>query len=66
MDQTHLRFFTKRSIRNLFVSTGFIPRKISPLLGTTIRLRMARLATAGLAVPFLARQYLVVADRNDG
>jgi O-antigen biosynthesis protein len=66
MDQTHLRFFTKRSIRDLFVSTGFTPRKISPLLGTTVRLRTARLVTAGLAVPFLARQYLVVADRNDG
>jgi SAM-dependent methyltransferase len=66
MDQTHLRFFTRRTIRDLFVSTGFTPRTMSPLLGTTIRLRMARLATAGLAIPFLARQYLVVAERNEG
>jgi 2-polyprenyl-3-methyl-5-hydroxy-6-metoxy-1,4-benzoquinol methylase len=62
MDSTHLRFFTKRSIRDLFVSTGFTPRTIAPLLGTTARAQIARLATAGLAVPFLARQYLVVAD----
>jgi hypothetical protein len=27
--------------------------------------QMAHLATAGLAGPFLARQYLVVADLND-
>jgi 2-polyprenyl-3-methyl-5-hydroxy-6-metoxy-1,4-benzoquinol methylase len=62
MDSTHLRFFTKRSIRHLFVSTGFTPRTIVPLLGTSARAQIARLATAGLAVPFLARQYLVVAD----
>ena len=65
MDRTHLRFFTKSSIRDLFVSTGFTPHEISPLLSTTVRVQMAWLATVGLAGPFLARQYLVVADRND-
>ena len=64
MDKTHLRFFTRSTIRDLFVSTGFTPRSIAPLLGTTTRAQIARFATAGLAVPFLARQYLVVADRE--
>jgi 2-polyprenyl-3-methyl-5-hydroxy-6-metoxy-1,4-benzoquinol methylase len=63
MDRTHLRFFTRRSIRDLFVSSGFIPRTIAPLVGTTARAQIVRFATAGLAVPFLARQYLILADQ---
>jgi O-antigen biosynthesis protein len=64
MDRTHLRFFTRRSIGDLFAANGFTPRTITPLVGTTMRAQVVRLATAGLAVPFLARQYLVVADRG--
>jgi O-antigen biosynthesis protein len=65
MDSTHLRFFTRRSISDLFTSTGFRLRRIFPLLSTTTRVKIARLATASLAIPFLARQYLVVAERTD-
>jgi O-antigen biosynthesis protein len=61
MDSTHLRFFTRTGIERLFASTGFETVEVSPMLGATARARMARLATGGLAVPFLARQYLVVA-----
>jgi ubiquinone/menaquinone biosynthesis C-methylase UbiE len=63
MDNTHLRFFTRKTIQHMFESTGFRTVEILPLLGTTARARMARLATGGLAVPFLTRQYLVVAER---
>src|ERR1700730_12448250 len=65
MDNTHLRFFTKKSIRDLFTSTGFRLRTIFPLLSTTTRVKLARTVTLGLAIPFLTRQYLVVAERND-
>lgn len=64
MDNTHLRFFTRRSIRHLFESTGFGAIDVRPLLGTTARARITRLATGGLAIPFLARQYLVVATKS--
>jgi ubiquinone/menaquinone biosynthesis C-methylase UbiE len=64
MDNTHLRFFTRESIRHLFESTGFGVTEIRPLLGVTARARITRLATGGLAVPFLARQYLVVARKS--
>jgi O-antigen biosynthesis protein len=65
MDSTHLRFFTRRSISDLFTTTGFRLTRIFPLLSTTTRVRIARLVTASLAIPFLTRQYLVVAERND-
>src|SRR5207248_8044297 len=61
MDRTHLRFFTKRSISDLFTSTGFKIHMITALAGTTTRGKIALTATAGLLAPFLARQYLVVA-----
>lgn len=64
MDNTHLRFFTRTSIGHLFESTGFGAIEIHPLMGTTARARITRLATGGLAVPFLARQYLVVAQKR--
>lgn len=64
MDNTHLRFFTRASIRHLFESTGFEAIDIRPLLGATARARITRLATGGLAIPFLARQYLVVAQKS--
>jgi ubiquinone/menaquinone biosynthesis C-methylase UbiE len=64
MDNTHLRFFTRTSIRNLFESTGFGAVEIRPMLGATVRARITRLATGGLAIPFLARQYLVVAQKS--
>jgi ubiquinone/menaquinone biosynthesis C-methylase UbiE len=64
MDNTHLRFFTRTSIRDLFESTGFGAVEIRPLLGATARAQIVRLATAGLAIPFLARQYLVVAQKR--
>jgi 2-polyprenyl-3-methyl-5-hydroxy-6-metoxy-1,4-benzoquinol methylase len=61
MDSTHLRFFTRKSISTLFTSTGYELRSVSGILGST-RVKLLHFATAGLADPFVTRQYLVVAD----
>jgi len=60
MDSTHLRFFTRKSIDTLFQSTGYELRRVSGLLGST-RVKLMHFATAGLADPFVTRQYLIVA-----
>jgi 2-polyprenyl-3-methyl-5-hydroxy-6-metoxy-1,4-benzoquinol methylase len=64
MDRTHLRFFTGKSINSLFKSNGFELRYMKPRIESG-RARIAHLATAGLADPFLARQYFLVASRKD-
>jgi O-antigen biosynthesis protein len=64
MDSTHLRFFTRRSIKALFNSNAFEVRYLAPRIESG-RAKMAHVVTAGLADPFLARQYFVVASRND-
>jgi 2-polyprenyl-3-methyl-5-hydroxy-6-metoxy-1,4-benzoquinol methylase len=61
MDSTHLRFFTRKSINTLFTSTGYELRSVSGILGST-RVKLLHFATAGLADPFVTRQYLIVAD----
>jgi 2-polyprenyl-3-methyl-5-hydroxy-6-metoxy-1,4-benzoquinol methylase len=61
MDSTHLRFFTRKSIKTLFTSTGYELRQVSGILGSS-RVRLMHFATAGLADPFVTRQYLVVAS----
>jgi O-antigen biosynthesis protein len=67
MDSTHLRFFTRKSIYNLFAAGGFVVRQIFPLL-VTKKAKIAHRVTGGLADPFLTRQYVVLAEsaRNRG
>jgi hypothetical protein len=65
MDNTHLRFYTAKSITSLLESTGFQIVQINPLLGQTLKAKIARLSTCGLAIPFLAGQYAVLAQRHD-
>jgi O-antigen biosynthesis protein len=64
MDRTHLRFFTRKSIKALFNSNGFELTCVIPRVESA-RAKMAHVATAGLADSMLARQYLVVASRKD-
>jgi len=64
MDITHLRFFTRKSIKTLFNSNGFELRHLTARLDSG-KGKMAHIVTAGLADPFLAQQYLVVASRKD-
>jgi len=61
MDKTHLRFFTEKTVRDMFDSTGFEVRNLKPFLSKTARVRFTRFITANLASRFLARQYLIVA-----
>jgi O-antigen biosynthesis protein len=64
MDNTHLRFFTRKSIKTLFNSSGFKLRHLAARIESG-RGKFTHMVTAGLADPFLARQYLVVASRKD-
>ncbi len=62
LDRTHLRFFTRRSIEDLFASTGFVIETLAPINPT--RLRKASL----LVGPFRDmrfQQFAVVAKRAD-
>ena len=60
MDSTHLRFFTRNTIYNLFGGGGLLVTQISPLL-TTTKAKIIHRIMAGVADSFLAHQYLVVA-----
>jgi len=63
LDRTHLRFFTRHSIQDLFVSTGFVIELLSPINPTNLR-------KASLLVgPFRDmrfQQFAVVARPADG
>jgi len=64
MDNTHLRFFTKKSILKMFASTGFDVRHFHGRIESG-KGKFLHVATGGLADPFLARQYFITAVRKD-
>ena len=65
MDNTHLRFFTRKSIVKMFASTGFEVRHSHSRIESW-KGKVLHLVTGGLADPFLARQYFLTAVRKDG
>jgi SAM-dependent methyltransferase len=62
LDRTHLRFFTRKSIEDLFASTGYVIESLTPI--NPIRLRRAALI-AGRFRDMRYPQFAVVA-RDDG
>lgn len=64
LDNTHLRFFTKSSIKELFLSTNF---NIVEIKGSkakwSYKLKLANALTLGLLKNFLIGQYIVKAQR---
>jgi 2-polyprenyl-3-methyl-5-hydroxy-6-metoxy-1,4-benzoquinol methylase len=63
LDFTHLRFFTKRSIIELFDGAGFEVEQMEHLPFPR-KEKLANLVTFGLAKDFLVKQYLVKARKR--
>jgi SAM-dependent methyltransferase len=64
LDRGHLRFFTLRSIQQLFAQAGLSLVHVEHRYRRTWLREMICLCTAGQARPFFTRQYLVVAKKN--
>jgi len=66
LDDTHLRFFTKKSIIRLFQSSGFRIVSIVPAfrLYPTSKSNIMNTLTLGLLESFLARQYIIKAKNE--
>jgi len=62
LDDTHLRFFTKRSILRMFNDNGFEVEQMVPTLFT--RSRLVNRLTLGFLEEFLALQYIIKAGRK--
>lgn len=64
MDRTHLRFFTRRGIVDLFQRCGLVITKISPTSGG--KSKMLLRLPLGFMEGFIAPQYLIIARRSLG
>jgi 2-polyprenyl-3-methyl-5-hydroxy-6-metoxy-1,4-benzoquinol methylase len=66
LDRTHLRFFCKKNMIDMVAAADLRLLKIEPSFVRQRELRADRLlngVTLGLLEPFLAQQYLIVADK---
>jgi SAM-dependent methyltransferase len=66
LDRTHLRFFCRRNMIELVQSAGLCILKVEPSFVRQRELRTDRLLnglTLGMLEPFLAQQYLIVAEK---
>jgi SAM-dependent methyltransferase len=63
LDRGHLRFFTLRTLRRLFDEAGLRVTLAAPQYRQTGLRSLATLLTFGRARAFLAKRYLVVAER---
>lgn len=66
LDKTHLRFFCKKNIIELFDQTGFEIIKISNNLNIKSKRFILNLITFGIFEEFLVVQYLIVAKSKNG
>lgn len=62
LDRTHLRFFTRRGMIDLFEQCGLTVTKISPISGGKSRILLQ--LPLGFLVDFIAPQYLFVSRRS--
>lgn len=63
MDQTHIRFFTEKSIRRMFESAGFTIHNIDGQMGKDVKVLDA--ITFKLFHGFFSYQYFVTASKQD-
>ena len=56
LDRTHLRFFTRSSMQELFEGAGFVVEHQEGINPTRSRRRRALLAVAGAPIPSLRRE----------
>ena len=63
LDRTHLRFFTKKGIKELFVRSGFEVIHLSKVPSARVAARLVDKLTLRMLERFLAFQYLVCARK---
>ncbi|MCX7930654.1 MAG: class I SAM-dependent methyltransferase [Chlorobi bacterium] len=61
LDQTHLRFFTRHTIEQLFTTTGYDVRFVGANRSRSWKFTLLNAVTFGLARPFSIVQYIVKA-----
>lgn len=62
MDETHMRFFTQKSIRRMFVETGYQVQQLEPLnKSSSLKPKLAQLLTLGIAGSDIAYTQIAVA-----
>jgi 2-polyprenyl-3-methyl-5-hydroxy-6-metoxy-1,4-benzoquinol methylase len=64
LDISHLRFFCKRNIRELFEKEGFIVQRLTYDMNPLSKRQLINRFTFGLIEELLVMQYLVVAIKN--
>ncbi len=64
LDISHLRFFCKRNIRELFEKEGFVIKQLTYNMGGHPKRRLINRLTFGLIEQLSVIQYLVVAIKN--
>jgi 2-polyprenyl-3-methyl-5-hydroxy-6-metoxy-1,4-benzoquinol methylase len=65
LDRTHLRFFTKHTIEQLFSSTGFTIQTIDYVRTDTLKHKLMRAMSFGLLRPYSIFQFLIVAKHAE-
>ncbi len=63
LDKGHLRFFTKRTIADMFNEAGFQIVLWKTISSKTIKSKLAELLTFGLLKPFTIQQFLLIAKK---
>jgi 2-polyprenyl-3-methyl-5-hydroxy-6-metoxy-1,4-benzoquinol methylase len=63
LDSTHIRFFTRKSLRGLIERCGFQIEKMSSALGPEVHL--INMLTLGLLLNFLSFRYFVLARKSN-
>lgn len=63
LDRTHLRFFTKATIREMFEGAGFTVEQITPVNVTAVgKAALANRLSGGHLTEFMTLQWVVVAS----
>lgn len=63
LDKTHFRFFCKKNIIELFVSTGFVIEKITFDISLAPKRSLFHSLTLGLFEEFLVHQYIIIGKK---
>ncbi|MBI1804263.1 MAG: class I SAM-dependent methyltransferase [Ignavibacteria bacterium] len=64
LDRTHLRFFTSRTMLDMFRTTGYLPKIAGSQVFGDLKFRLLRLLSLGLLKPFSVFRYIIVAKKK--